>query len=481
MGYNFVTVDREQVFLMPPSMQDWLPEGHLAWFVLDVVSELDLTQFVAAYRADGRGGAAYDPAMILAIWLYAYCLGEPSTRRIERRCVEDVAFRVLAGNHLPDHSTLSRFRKQHANALVGLFAQILRLCDEAGLVDLSLLALDGTKVTANAARDANRELKDLEADVASWLEAAAEFDAYEESAISAVEELSQPIGSERRERIREALRQARRDTTTNDRVRRNVTDPDSRLMKIAGGFGQCFNGQAVATRNQVVVAAELTNEPVDRQQLRPMIDAVHSSLEAAKITDNVGVLLADAGYWSRDNAEAEVDFKLLIATTKARQQEGRPIEDIDERIAIEEKEDLEDLAELDRRAAILERRMTGEITMVEVADHMGVSLSRAYALARAHAKDGRQGIVPATRPRGRRRSERVRDYTRARQAMDKQLALPENRALYSRRKVMIEPVFARHKYVCGGFSRFSCRGLDACATEWKLINATHNLLRLWAS
>ena len=152
MGYNFVTVDRDQAFLMPPSMRDWLTEGHLAWFVLDVVSELDLTEFLAAYRADGRGGAAYDPAMILAIWLYAYCVGEPSTRRIERRCVEDVAFRVLAGNHLPDHSTLSRFRKQHADALVGLFAQILRLCHEAGLVDLSLLALDGTKVTANAAR-----------------------------------------------------------------------------------------------------------------------------------------------------------------------------------------------------------------------------------------------------------------------------------------------------------------------------------------
>ena len=145
MGYNFVTADRDQAFLMPPSMRDWLPEGHLTWFVLDVVSELDLTEFLAAYRADGRGGAAYDPAMILAIWLYAYCVGEPSTRRIERRCVEDVAFRVLAGNHLPDHSTLSRFRKQQADALVWLFAQILRLCHEAGLVDLSLLRLTGQR------------------------------------------------------------------------------------------------------------------------------------------------------------------------------------------------------------------------------------------------------------------------------------------------------------------------------------------------
>ena len=480
MGYNFVTVDREQIFLMPPSMQDWLPEGHLAWFVLDVVGELDLEQFLVAYRADGRGGAAYDPSMILAIWLYAYCVGEPSSRRIERRCMEDVAFRVLAGNRQPDHSTLSRFRKQHADALAGLFAQILRLCHEAGLVDLSLVALDGTKVTANASRDANRELKDLEADVASWLKDAAELDEQEEATIPAAAHQCGPVGRERRERIREALRQAQLDTTTNERVRRNVTDPDSRLMKMPGGFGQCFNGQAVATRDRVVVAAELTNEPVDRQQLRPMIDAVHATLEAAEITDHVGVLLADAGYWSSDNAAAEVDCELLIATTKARQQQGRPIAEIDERIATEEKEDLEDLTELDRRASILDRRMMAEITMVEVADHLGVSLSRAYVLARAYAKDGRKGIIPATRPRGRRRSERVRDYTRARQAMDKKLALAENRALYSRRKVMIEPVFARHKYV-RGFSRFSCRGFDACATEWKLINATHNLLRLWAS
>ena len=345
---------------------------------------------------------------------------------------------------------------------------------------MSLLALDGTKVTANAARDTNRELKDLEADVASWLEDADALDAQEESAISAAQERPVPVGRARRERIREALRQARSDTTTNERVRRNITDPDSRLMKMPGGFGQCFNGQAVATQGKIVVAAELTNEPVDRHQLLPMIDAVRSSLEAADIADNVGVLLADAGYWSRDNAAADVDCELLIATTKARQQDGRPIEEIDERIAIEEKEDLEDLAELDRRSTILERRMTGDISMVEVAEEMDVSLTHAYVLARVYERR-------PTRHRPRQSAERAASvrtraavYTRARQAMDKKLALPENRALYGRRKVMIQPVFARHKYV-RGFTRFSCRGLAACTTEWKLINATHNLLRLWAS
>ena len=480
MGYNFVTVDRDQAFLMPPSMRDWLPESHLAWFVLDVVSELDLEEFFTAYRADGRGGAAYDPAMILAIWLYAYCVGEPSSRRIERRCVEDVAFRVLAGNQKPDHTTLSRFRKQHSDALVGLFAQILRLCDEAGLVDLSLLALDGTKITANAAMSANRDLADLEADVASWLNDANAVDEAEDVAASMRREEPSPVGMERRARIREALRQARCDTTSNEHVRRNVTDPDSRLMKVPGGFGQCFNAQAAATKAQVVIAAELTNEPVDRDQLVPMIEAVHSSIEAADICQEVGVVLADAGYWSHANAEADTGCELLIATTKAREQAGRPICEIAELMAIEDKEDMEDMRELDRRSSILQRRMNGELTMVEVAAEIGVSLRRAYVLAHLYERDGRDGIVPVHRQRGKRRSERVRHPTRVRHAMDTKLALPLNKALYSRRKVIIEPVFARHKFV-RGFSRFSCRGLQACATEWKLINTTHNLLRLWAS
>jgi transposase len=128
VGYNFAAVDRDQLMLMPPSVADWLPDDHLAWFVLDVVAELDLSAFLAAYRADGRGGAAYDPQMMLGLLVYAYCVGERSSRRIERRLIEDVAFRVVAANQCPDHATIARFRATHEPAIAGLFAQVLAVC-----------------------------------------------------------------------------------------------------------------------------------------------------------------------------------------------------------------------------------------------------------------------------------------------------------------------------------------------------------------
>jgi transposase len=133
----------DQLLLMPPSVRDWLPEDHLAFLVLDVVSELDLAAFYAVYRADGRGGAVYDPAMMLAVLLYAYSTGERSSRRIERRLVEDVAYRVLAANQNPDHATLARFRRRHQDAIAGLFSQVLGLCVKTGLVDAGVVAIDG--------------------------------------------------------------------------------------------------------------------------------------------------------------------------------------------------------------------------------------------------------------------------------------------------------------------------------------------------
>ncbi|HUO48213.1 MAG TPA: transposase [Acidimicrobiales bacterium] len=153
--------DRDQLWLVPPSVADWLPKDHLAWFVLDVVKELDLSGFYASYRADGRGGATYGPETMLAVLLYAYCTGERSSRRIERRCVEDVAYRVLAANQHPDHATLARFRQRHEDAVAELFAQILQLCVEAGLVDAGVVAIDGTKMEADASSFANRTKKQL--------------------------------------------------------------------------------------------------------------------------------------------------------------------------------------------------------------------------------------------------------------------------------------------------------------------------------
>ncbi len=150
MAQNFIACDREQDLLLPPSLRDWLPDDHLAWFILDAVAAMDLRAFYASYRADGWGRAAHDPAMMLALVLYAYAIGERSSRRIERRLIEDVAFRVIAANQTPDHATIARFRVRHEQALSDLFGEVLALCAKGGLVSVGLIAVDGTKVHANA-------------------------------------------------------------------------------------------------------------------------------------------------------------------------------------------------------------------------------------------------------------------------------------------------------------------------------------------
>src|SRR3954447_13729368 len=155
MSQNFLACDREQELLLPPSLREWLPDDHLAWFVLAAVEEFDLAAFYAAYRQNGHGRAAHDPAMMVALLLYAYATGRRSSRVIERACVDDVAVRVVAANQRPDHTTIARFRQRHETALAGLFGEVLALCAEAGLVGVAVLAVDGTKVHANASQHQN--------------------------------------------------------------------------------------------------------------------------------------------------------------------------------------------------------------------------------------------------------------------------------------------------------------------------------------
>src|SRR3954464_13405250 len=161
MGPNFIECDRDQVLLLPPSLREWLPAGHLAWFVIDAVERVDLTAFYAAYRLDGQGRAAHEPSMMVALLLYSYAVGERSSRRIGRRCVEDVATRVICANRAPDHTTIARFRQRHEAALAELFGEVLALCGEAGLVRVGVIAVDGTKVHANAAVQATRDYEQI--------------------------------------------------------------------------------------------------------------------------------------------------------------------------------------------------------------------------------------------------------------------------------------------------------------------------------
>lgn len=366
MAVNVRCGDMDQLMLMPPSVRDWLPEDHLAFFVLDVVAELDLAEFFAAHRADGRGGSVYDPAMMLAVLLYAYCTGERSSRRVERRLVEDVAYRVLAANQQPDHATLARFRRRHQDAIASLFGQVLALCVKAELVNAGVVAVDGTKIAANASFFANRkrealtkELGEPDGGLSDDAQEAAEQILGEAEATDAAEddEHGDARGGElptgwsggrgRRSRIRAALdeldAQKARDYQTRvmerakkeaelgrkltgpkpkaETARRakprraNTTDPHSRIIAHPSkGVMQGYNAQAAATTEQIVVAAEVTATTNDQPHFVPMATAVNENLSDAGHDGGVGTFVADAGYWTAANATAEVNAEVLIAT-----------------------------------------------------------------------------------------------------------------------------------------------------------------------
>src|SRR3954454_3973552 len=219
MGARFIGGDREQVFLMPPSVRDWVPEGHLVWTVLDAVAELDLSAIYADYRTDGHGRPAYEPSMMVALLLYAYARGVRSSRGIERACVEDVAYRVVTGNVAPDHSTIAEFRCRHEQPLAEVFCGVLGLCARAGLVSVGVVAIDGTKIAANASMDANRDFSRIAREI---LAEAAEIDRREDELYGSERGDELPERLRTREGRRTALREAKERL---DRERGRATEP----------------------------------------------------------------------------------------------------------------------------------------------------------------------------------------------------------------------------------------------------------------
>ena len=328
MAERYLPCEREQQYLMPASLRDWLPEDHFAWFVLDAVDQMDLAAFHAAYRDDGWGRQAYDPAMMLALLLYAYCEGERSSRRIERRCREDITYRVLSANQQPDYATICRFRQRHEQALAGLFVEAPRLCAEAGLARAGVVALDGTKLRANASRERNRTQAQLEADVERMLAEAEQADAEEQA--DSGRERSDALPPELRSRSQRLARLREREQkdargrqpkrpTPDPETKVNLSDPDSRVVRDYWGHYQGYNAQAVATHEQVIVAAELTRAATDVQELEPMVEATNCNL-AALGQAPIGMLLADAGYYSDANVRslAAAGPELLIASRNDR-------------------------------------------------------------------------------------------------------------------------------------------------------------------
>ena len=459
MGQNFLPDTINQTLLFPPSLHDWLAEGHLARFLVDVVSALDLSAIYRSYaEKDGRGQAAYAPEMMVRLLLYGYANGVYSSRKIEKRTHEDVAFRYLSGDQHPDHATLAEFRKRHLEALAGLFTQALLLCAEAGLVKLGHVSIDGTKIKANASKHkamSYKRMNETEArlkqEIDALLAEAEKTDAEEDAlhgkdrhgdelpaelqrresrlqkireAKAALEQDAEEKAAQKRAEVEQKLAEREEEekrtgkkkrgrkpkapdpeqSKPDDKDQRNFTDPESRIMPDGsnkGSFVQGYNAQiAVDSASQVIVAAEITQETNDKQQLIPMIAQIEANLrqKPEKVS-------ADAGYFSEANVTdtlvREVD--LYVAT-------GRD----------------------------------------------------------------KHGDVTATNdnppPSNASPKETMRDKLRT----------AAGRTVYKMRKAIVEPVFGQIKEV-RGFRRFSLRGQQNVRHEWRLVCAVNNLLKLFRS
>ncbi len=427
MSKTYVPYDPDQQLLLPAALQEWLPDDHLAYFISDVVDQLDLSSITARYEGERRGGPPYHPRMMVKVLLYGYCVGVASSRRIAQRLHEDIAFRVLAANNTPDFRTISDFRKDHLAALSGLFLQVLAFCQRVGLVKLGHVALDGTKVRANASRHkamSYRRMKEKEAqlaaEVAELLRRAQEVDDEEDRRYGQdkrgdelPEELAFREG--RLEKIREAMAALEAEAQAaaeaegkehlgvpDDKAQRNFTDAESRIMPGPGGrdFLQAYNCQAVVDHaHQVIVAARATNQSSDKQQAAAMMQ---------ETIDNVGAVprevSADAGYYS----------------AKA----------VDELYAL------------------------------------GVD----PFVAPEQTRHGR--VVPPA-PRG-----RIPRHLSPRDRMRRKLQTRRGRQRYALRMETVEPVFGQIK-AGRGFRQFLMRGLDKVQGEWSLICTGHNLLKLF--
>jgi len=426
---TFRPYEPDQISLMPASMRDWLPSDHLAYFISDIVDNLDLSAIMERYSGEDRGYPPYHPAMMVKVLLYAYCIGVASSRKIEKRLCEDIAFRVLAANNTPDFRTISDFRKDHLKALAGLFLQVLKLCQKAGLVKLGHVALDGTKIKANASKHkamSYKRMKEeevrLEAEVAELLKKAESVDeeedqrygkgkkgdelpkelAFRDSRLKRIQEAKAALEAEARLEAEKKPDKNDGDGTPPDKAQRNFTDPDSHIMPTSGGkyFIQAYNAQAaVDSANQIIVAAEVTNKPTDRGQAEPMMDIV--KVNAGQLPCQMS---ADAGYFSSD--------------------------------------------------------AVSNLTILGIDVYMPPD------------KIGHRFTLPPA-PRG-----RIPQCLSIADRMRRKLRTKKGKVCYGLRKELPEPVFGQIKQV-RGFNHFLLRGLENVSSEWKVICTGHNLLKLF--
>lgn len=432
MSKTFRPYEPDQTFLMPASMRDWLPADHLAYFISDVVEQLDLSVIMQRYRGEERGYPPYHPVMMVKVLLYAYCVGVPSSRKIAKRLEEDIAFRILAANNTPDFRTISDFRKDHLKALSGLFLQVLKLCQKAGLVKLGHISLDGTKIKANASKHkamSYKRMKEeearLEAEIKEMLQKAVAVDeeedrrygkdkrgdelpkelAFRESRLRKIREAREALEAEARHEAEQAREEGKKATGIPlDKAQRNFTDPDSHIMPAPGGkhFEQAYNAQAaVDSAHQVIVAAGITDEPTDRKQASPMIGQVKAN--TGKLPRQMS---ADTGYFSSEAVQTltsdGIDVYMPPDKTKHR-----------------------------------------------------------------------SSLPPA--PRG-----RIPKSLSLPDRMRRKLKTKKGRRCYGLRKELSEPVFGQIKQA-RGFRQFLLRGKEKVSGEWQLICTGHNVLKLFGA
>lgn len=446
MAHFFRQPDRRQRFLLPVDMMDWLPEDDIVHLIVDAVGLMDLSAFEKTCKVGHAGQPPFAPAVLLALLIYAYSHGVRSSRAIERLCRRDAGYRFIVGEDVPDHTVIARFRRRHAERMKSVFLHVLELCREAGLIKLGLVALDGTKVKANAALDANRTASTIAEQISRMLTEAEATDAQEDREFGAeaggppmpkdlgrhadrqarlkacqekLEARAAAVAARQQGKIaaREAEEQAtgkrkrgrkpkEPDPSVDPDAVANPTDPDSGIMKTRRGWVQGYNAQAVVTTGQIILAADVTTEANDVHQLTGMLNQAQANVEAVLGEDAVlGAAVADAGYWSEANAASETEeCELFIATQKDHKQ----------------------------RAALRD--------------------------------------APA--PRG-----RMPKGITARGRMERKLRTKRGRAIYRQRGAAVEPVFGQMKDRQGA-DRFSMRGLERCRGEWQLDAAVHNLRKL---
>lgn len=446
---TFRLYDQSQRYLLPPSLDEWLEEDDEARFVSEVVEDLlDLTAIYRSYQS-ASGAPPYDPRMMLKLLLYAYATGVTSSREIERRCRRDVAFRWLAANEAPDYRSVSRFRRRHLDALGPLFLQVLGLCAKAGLVRLGRVALDGTKLDANASRHKAMsydhivpKIEELQGEVDAMLAEAeatdqAEDEAYgedrrgdevpaelarRESRLAKLKAAKEAIEQEARDKaeaearkkaaeqgkgegeIETAAKAAAERAQPKPSAQRNFTDPEARMMKTNHGFAYAFNAQAVVDEeHQVVLAAEVTQEASDVNQLVTMAERTEENLAQAGIAGSPKKLLTDAGYCSEENLEAAEGLNPDVLVATGREKHGEKFQKT---------------------------------------------------------------------PRG-----RIRKNATRRELMARRLRTKKGRADYARRKAIVEPAFGQTK-VRQHAGQLRLRGLHGARGEWTLHMICHNLRKL---